>query len=153
MSRRFAIDLSASEWAELHVLRAWSAYGARVLRNKMKPDEFRQYVEEARASAAQSLQDLLAKFGSVVDPRHVHVEEGEPDEVITSFVPTHDVDVIVMGTVARTGLHGLIVGNTAEKVISEITCSVLALKPDGFVSPIRLDPTLEATQGADSEPA
>ena len=58
------------------------------------------------------------------------------------------VDVIVMRTVARTGLPGLITGNIAEQVLSQITCSVLAIKPDGFVSPITLDPALEATPGA-----
>ena len=148
---RFAIDMSGSEWAELHILRAWSAYGASVLRNKMTPDEFRRYVEGARTNATRSLQDLLTRFSPAIDPGHVHVEEGEPHEVITKFVQAHQVDVVVLGTVARTGLPGLIIGNTAEQVLSQITCSVLALKPDGFVSPITLDPALEAARGAESE--
>lgn len=43
-----------------------------------------------------------------------------------------------MGRVARTGLSGLFMGNTAETVLRSVDCSVLALKPDGFVSPVRL---------------
>jgi len=46
------------------------------------------------------------------------------------------VDLIVMGTLARAGVEGLLIGNTAEKILSRIDCSVLALKPEGFVSPI-----------------
>jgi len=32
----------------------------------------------------------------------------------------------------------LIIGNTAEAILEEIQCSVLALKPAGFVSPVKL---------------
>ena len=41
-----------------------------------------------------------------------------------------------MGTVARTGIPGLLIGNTAESVLSQVGCSVIAVKPDGFVSPV-----------------
>jgi len=41
-----------------------------------------------------------------------------------------------MGTVARTGLPGLLIGNTAEKILNRVTASVLAVKPEGFVSPL-----------------
>lgn len=41
-----------------------------------------------------------------------------------------------MGTVCRTGLSGFFIGNTAEKILDEVHCSVLTVKPDGFQSPI-----------------
>jgi nucleotide-binding universal stress UspA family protein len=43
-----------------------------------------------------------------------------------------------MGTVARTGVMGLIMGNTAERVLQKLRCSVLALKPAGFQCPVKL---------------
>jgi len=43
-----------------------------------------------------------------------------------------------MGTVCRTGVAGFFIGNTAEMVVQEIDCSVLAIKPDGFVTPVKL---------------
>ena len=46
------------------------------------------------------------------------------------------IDILVMGTVARTGIPGFIMGNTAENLIQELKCSLLATKPNGFVSPI-----------------
>jgi len=45
----------------------------------------------------------------------------------------------VMGTLHRTGLAGFFIGNTAEKVLSEVNCSVLTVKPAGFVTPVSLD--------------
>ena len=41
-----------------------------------------------------------------------------------------------MGTVARSGVPGLLIGNKAEKVLSGIDCTVLAVKPSGYVSPV-----------------
>ena len=44
----------------------------------------------------------------------------------------------VAGTVARTGIPGLIMGNTAEAILEQLDCSVLAIKPPGFVTPVSL---------------
>jgi nucleotide-binding universal stress UspA family protein len=50
-----------------------------------------------------------------------------------------EADLIVMGTVARTGIPGFIMGNTAEAILNQIDCSVLAIKPPGFVTPVTLE--------------
>ena len=44
-----------------------------------------------------------------------------------------------MGTVSRTGVTGFLIGNTAEKVLRQVDCSVLVVKPDKFVTPVKLD--------------
>lgn len=49
-----------------------------------------------------------------------------------------DAELVVMGTVGRTGIPGFIIGNTAETILNQIECSVLAVKPDGFVTPVTL---------------
>jgi len=46
------------------------------------------------------------------------------------------VDLIALGTVGRSGVEGLLLGNTAENVLAESDCDILAVKPAGFVSPI-----------------
>ena len=35
-------------------------------------------------------------------------------------------------------IAGLLVGNTAERMLKRLSCAVLALKPEGFVSPVRV---------------
>jgi universal stress protein E len=49
-----------------------------------------------------------------------------------------DVDLIIMGTVARTGIPGFFIGNTAESILNQIDCSVLTIKPPGFAGPVSL---------------
>ena len=41
-----------------------------------------------------------------------------------------------MGTLARTGISGLVMGNTAERLLPLLPCSVLAIKPEGFECPL-----------------
>ena len=55
---------------------------------------------------------------------------------IVDFIKRDDFDLIVMGTLARTGISGILIGNAPEKIINGIKCSPLAIKPNGFVSPI-----------------
>ena len=46
---------------------------------------------------------------------------------------------MVMGTVARNGIAGMFIGNTAERVLRKLPCSVMAVKPDGLVRPVRVE--------------
>ena len=43
-----------------------------------------------------------------------------------------------MRPIPRTRIAGFLVGNTAERLLPLIPCSVLAVKPEGFVTPVRL---------------
>jgi nucleotide-binding universal stress UspA family protein len=42
-----------------------------------------------------------------------------------------------MGTVGRSGIPGLFIGNTAEEVLQNARASILAVKPPSFVSPVK----------------
>lgn len=41
-------------------------------------------------------------------------------------------DLVVLGTRGRTSIHNLLLGSTAERIIHHASCSILAIKPDGF---------------------
>jgi universal stress protein E len=67
---------------------------------------------------------------------NTHVKEGLPESVIESVAKNIDAELVVMGTVGRTGIPAALIGNTAEHVLDQLSCDVLALKPSGFVSPL-----------------
>ncbi|CSB52471.1 universal stress protein family 1 [Vibrio cholerae] len=67
----------------------------------------------------------------------IHHLHGKPDELIPEWVTQENIDILVMGTLARTGISGFVIGNTAENIVQSIECSLVALKPEGFVSPIK----------------
>jgi nucleotide-binding universal stress UspA family protein len=68
----------------------------------------------------------------------VHLPKGDPIPAITDLVKDLEVDLLVMGTVCRTGIPGFIIGNTAEQILAKVECSTLTVKPLGFVSPVTL---------------
>ena len=103
------------------------------------------YVGDVCAKHRDWLNRLLRKAEKWIGPEtpratkpEMHLPKGDPSNVIPRLARTLRVDLIVMGTVARTGIPGLIIGNTAESILSDIDCSLLAVKPEGFVTPIRV---------------
>jgi nucleotide-binding universal stress UspA family protein len=53
---------------------------------------------------------------------------------VSALAKQEKIDLVVMGTIARSGLHGALMGNTAEQVLDQIESAVLAIKPENFHS-------------------
>ncbi|WP_432453085.1 MULTISPECIES: universal stress protein UspE [unclassified Agarivorans] len=66
-----------------------------------------------------------------------HLEEGLPDDVIPEVANNIDAEIVILGTSGRSGFSAALIGNTAEHVIDQLDCDLLALKPDNFVSPFQ----------------
>ena len=64
-----------------------------------------------------------------IESSRLHVEEGPADVIIPRVAKQLDAAVTVMGTVARTGFSGALIGNTAEVVIDTLESDILVLKP------------------------
>ena len=117
---------------------AWVPFGERAVRRHMADGEFAAYLENARQRAAAGLTRIARLFEDRFRQTPTVLRRGAPQHVIPEFVVSENIDVLVMGTVARGGIAGFLIGNTAERVLRKLPCSVLTIKPDGFVSPVRL---------------
>ena len=137
-----ATSLSHIDRSELHVVNVWRLIEEDTLRHsafaRVAESQVDLLVEEKRRQSEKELQGLLSNYPSGSTHRHVHSLKGEARYVIPAFAETKQVDLIVMGTVGRTGIRGLFIGNTAEAILNQVKCSVLAVKPPGFETPIRL---------------
>lgn len=58
-----------------------------------------------------------------------HVIEGQADVAIPDIAKKIDAQLLILGTVGRTGLSGAFIGNTAEHVLANMSCDILTLKP------------------------
>lgn len=67
---------------------------------------------------------------------NTHIKEGLPELVIEQVAEKLDAELVILGTIGRTGISAALIGNTAEHVIDQLNCDVLALKPDGYISPL-----------------
>lgn len=67
-----------------------------------------------------------------------HLIQGLPEDVISRIAKEIDAELVILGTVGRSGLTATLLGQTAEQVIDQLDCDLLALKPTGYKSPITL---------------
>ncbi|HRK95813.1 MAG TPA: universal stress protein [Rhodospirillales bacterium] len=140
MIMQLATSLSLLEETPLHVLHAWHLPAKNTLLDspwlKVPRAEVERLSDEVRRGRQSRFEDLVTPFRPIAPGMQVHFREGRPESVIPSVARETDAEVIVMATVGRTGIPGLIIGNTAEAVLNQVDCSVLAIKPASFVTPV-----------------
>lgn len=85
--------------------------------------------------ATQGLEELISE-ASGATPFEQHLRWGAPAEEVVKLASEVGAGLIVLGTVGRSGMQGMLLGNTAESVLTHSECDVLAVKPAGFASPI-----------------
>lgn len=120
--------------AELHVVNCYPGAPATIA---MEIPEFdtQNYQASVREFHQQALDNLLS--ASPVEANEIHLCEGMPEDEIPALAERIDTELVVLGTIGRTGLSAAFLGNTAEHVIERLNCDLLALKPNGFKSPIQ----------------
>ena len=69
----------------------------------------------------------------------IRVMSGFPEPAIAHMIEEKSIDLLIMGTLGRAGIRGVITGNTAERLLPRLQCSMLAIKPDGFECPVDAD--------------
>lgn len=130
-----ASSLAEQEGGDLHVVAAWNTPGEELLAGRMPEDRLLEYVYKTQRLARQGLDHLLRHVRRKFDPENLHFHKGDASSVILQTAGTVEADLVVLGTVAR-NLKSLLMGNTADTVLRQVTCSVLTVKPEGFVSPM-----------------
>lgn len=143
-----ASALALSNAAELSIVHVWEAVGEGIMRGGLMnaPEEkVSIYVEQVRrqhqTGVDQLMSELTTTLGADALERlkpQLNLLKGGARKEIPLLAKQINADLLVMGTVARTGIPGFIMGNTAESILNQIDCSVIAIKPSGFVSPVTL---------------
>jgi len=136
-----ATALARRQQSELVIVHTWTFPVEHSLRSghfgaSSKVD---RWVRETRNQHRRRLAELLRPYPLQDLKSQVYMLKGEAGHLIPELAAEKEVELIVMGTVSRTGVSGLLIGNTAEKILRQVDCSVLTVKPDGFVTPVRLD--------------
>jgi universal stress protein E len=141
-----ASSLALSDFAALHVIHVWDAPQAgfvgiwadnsNAAEMSITEGERRRHQTGMDYLTRKLREQIGAEAYDYLSPR-VHLHMGEAKHVIPEAVRDLNADLVVMGTVARTGIPGLLIGNTAEAILDQLTCSVLAVKPPGYVCPLK----------------
>jgi nucleotide-binding universal stress UspA family protein len=136
---QLAADMAREGNGELHIVHAWHLYGERYVHILgWTEEEIKKAKRKEMEQHKKHLDALLAQVDIADLKPRLHLVEGHPDECIPELIMAQGIDLLVMGTVCRTGIAGFLIGNTAEEVLNQVDCSVLTVKPEGFETPVTL---------------
>ena len=137
---RLALGLGSLTGARVHLLHAVDYPLDRLWSTGLLDSTTRAYHDQVRADARQALEEQLSQVaaGRPTDGVAIHVVEGLSiaDTAILDFLEKNHIDLLMMGTMARGGIPGVFIGNTAERLVTHVQCSLLAVKPADFECPL-----------------
>jgi universal stress protein E len=135
-----ASQIAQMSGGRLDVLHGWHLPGESRLtfgRTKISPDKLERMRATAEKVHCQKATDLLEQMQSTLSSANLHVVHGRPVEAVLGFAEREKSDLIVIGTADQSALAGMLLGSTAESVVEKSRTSVLAIKPQGFSSPVK----------------
>ena len=106
-------------------------------------DNFAENIVQQHRRSVRELMDKTIHQPKSGGPKNDNLKSqlliGSPRKQISAFAEQIDADLIIMGAEARTYLPGVFAGNTAEAILGQLSCSVFAIKPQGFVAPVTVE--------------
>ncbi len=133
-----ARSLSESNAAALHVVHAWEVggYDHERLESELH-DSFRAEILAKHESVHRDRIKALLDAAPLSGINHkLHLPRATPHRAIVNLVDELNIDLVVMGSVNRTGISGFFIGSAAETVLASIRCGLFTVKPECFRTPI-----------------
>jgi universal stress protein E len=126
---KVAAQIAQAERGWFTLLHAWTAFAERKVRAQTADEDFAMYLDATRWRVEREIARQAAS-SPYIGPTRIQVElrHGNPEQVIPEYIVGQGVDVLVVGTKARMGIRGLLLGNMAERLLRLVPCSVIAVK-------------------------
>jgi len=118
----------ALEIARFHGAKVFALYvidtRALITANGMPtPGNMYQVLEDEGKRAVAQVKEMAGGL-----PTETFVLAGHPSQAIVQFAKDNGVDLIVTGTLGKSGLEELLLGSVADKVVRTATCPVLVVR-------------------------
>jgi nucleotide-binding universal stress UspA family protein len=123
---------------KLQILHIWDFDGTGIIRGSVDEVKFVELHKAAKQAASERIAKFLSKMSIRSQDATMHLLEGSPGRVISSYCQKNPMNSLVIGSVGRSGLSGYLIGNTAERIMNNIECSVLVVNPKQIQSPVEL---------------
>jgi universal stress protein E len=95
-----------------------------------KPGELEKVLVAAAADAFDALAKVAKPLGIARD--RLHVVGRHPTDAIEEVAMETGCQIVALGSISRSGVDRLLIGNTAEALIDRVPCDVLVVKPPAF---------------------
>lgn len=132
-----AIRIAGVGAIELHAAHAWSVPSEALIRSRFGSKRTQAFLDQRRELARGQLEELVAEAHLEASVAGTHLPAGDPAAAIPALAEALDADLVVLGSAGRNGLAGVLIGSTAEAIVTRMARSVAVVKPPGYVSPVR----------------
>jgi len=132
----YAAFIAEIEKCELHVVHAWQMpmelqLSAGRIGDRELQRQLREIADDAREHVL-----ALPPVAALGDRVTATIRRGTPSKTILEAATRRQPDVVVLGSISRSGVAGFLVGNTAERLLHRLDASLLTVKPEDFVCPL-----------------
>lgn len=91
------------------------------------------YAVQVHQHHADAFAEFTKANGLATDQQHLL--KGYPEQSIPLFATENGVNLLVLGAISRSRMENALIGHTAERLLDDVPCDMLIIKPDGFVDP------------------
>lgn len=128
----FAEHLADHFLTDLHLVNSYPmvALAFAMVPEVTAPNDIQNYITKQHRTECEK---YAHKYS--INEDHIHITEGDPDDVVEIMSKEIDADLVVIGSVARQGFSGVLLGNTAERIVDRVSADVLVIKPLDGVKP------------------
>ncbi|EED34824.1 universal stress protein family protein [Luminiphilus syltensis NOR5-1B] len=137
-----ALTLCAAQDADLHIVHAWQPFGHDLLSDsslELGLDEIDSYRKQQYAMAKRWFEAMVTRIKQhAYSPSRIksHLIEGPAFQVVGDVISEFHANMLVLGNVGTSAKPGILIGATAESIMSGVGTPILALKPPGYQSPL-----------------
>lgn len=127
----FALQWASRLESPVLVHSTWGVFGQHLMGGMVRepqPEIEAELADEQRLHK-DSIERLLQRHDHAGVEVQVDLTKGDAEAAIPKVIERYGVDLVVMGNNARSGLARWLVGNTAERILEQVSCSVLAVRP------------------------
>jgi universal stress protein E len=129
---RVSKTLTTALHGSLRAVHAYARFPVNVPPEVLKPGTLNAMRDEAQRSAQ-------ARFSRVLKPAriarsHQYLIPRPPTEAIAEAARNSRSAIVVMGAISRSGYKRLLIGNTAERILDDLDCDIMIIKPASFLS-------------------
>jgi nucleotide-binding universal stress UspA family protein len=131
-----ALRVAGTRPIELHAAHAWSIPAEALIRSKFGSRRTQALLDQQRQLAREQMEELITEAHLESSLAGTHLPAGNPAPAILALAEELEADLVVLGSSGRKGLAGILIGSTAEAIVTRVARSVAVVKPPGYVSPV-----------------
>lgn len=128
-----SLALRAALRGTLHAVHSYNPFPISATPQDLLSPRFAARLDDDQEKAARArLRKAVVK--AKIPATRQYLTTSYPHDAILAISKQTKSSIVVMGAVSRRGVKRLLIGNTAERVLDELACDVLVVKPQRFAN-------------------